>query len=89
MIMMSIEYLARRRLSAIRKGGFGVAKKQKPVSDLTMIAYLLQNLLAIELWRGGLTQAEIGTRLGVATGTVNSMLKGVSREVPTIVHDKE
>ena len=65
-----------------------MAKKQKPVGDLKTIAKLLQNLLAIELWRGGSSQAEIGKRLGVATGTVNKMLKGVSKEVPTIVQGK-
>jgi hypothetical protein len=44
---------------------------------------LLKHLLAIELWRGGLTQSEIKTRLGLGSGTVNGMLKGVSREIPT------
>lgn len=45
--------------------------------------FLLKHLLAIELWRGGLTQAEIKTRLGLGSETVNRMLKGVSREVAT------
>ena len=45
------------------------------------IVHLLQNLLARELWRGGLSQAEIGIRLGVAKGTVNKMLKGVRRDL--------
>jgi predicted transcriptional regulator len=49
--------------------------------DLKTVTQLLQNLLAIELWRGGLSQAEIGKRLGMATGSVNKMLKGVSRDV--------
>lgn len=44
---------------------------------------LLKHLLAIELWRGGLTQAEIKTRLGLGSETVTRMLRGVSREVPT------
>ena len=66
-----------------------MAKKQKSVDDLTTIAQLLQNLLAIELWRGGLIQEEITKRLGLATGTVNKMLKGISREVITIVHDEK
>ncbi|MEO1019277.1 MAG: hypothetical protein AAFY56_16535 [Pseudomonadota bacterium] len=57
-----------------------VARKKLSTEDV-MIG-LLQNLLAIELWRGGLSQAEIGKRLGVATGTVNGMLKGVARHVP-------
>lgn len=42
---------------------------------------LLQNLLAIELWRGGLSQAEIRVRLGVSMVTITKMLKGVSRKV--------
>jgi transposase len=42
---------------------------------------LLRQLLAIELWRGGLTQAEIKTRLGIGSTTVTEWLKGVSREV--------
>jgi transcriptional regulator with XRE-family HTH domain len=51
--------------------------------DLKTVTQLLQNLLAIEFWRGGLSQAEIGKRLGMATGSVNKMLKGVSKEIPT------
>ncbi|MDF3821734.1 hypothetical protein P3G55_17650 [Leptospira sp. 96542] len=43
--------------------------------------FLLRYLLAIELWRAGLSQAEIGKRLGIATGSVNALLKGVSREI--------
>jgi predicted transcriptional regulator len=42
---------------------------------------LLKQLLAIELWRGGLTQAEIKARLGIGSATVSEWLKGVSREV--------
>ena len=42
---------------------------------------LLKQLLAIELWRAGLSQAEIRTRLGMNMNAVNQMLKGVSREV--------
>lgn len=42
---------------------------------------LLRQLLAIELWRGGLTQDEIRKRLGISANTVSDMLKGVSREV--------
>jgi len=61
-----------------------MAKQNKSDDDLKMIAQLLQNLLAIELWRGGLSQSEIRERLGVGIGTVNKMLKGVSKEVLTI-----
>jgi transposase len=42
---------------------------------------LLKQLLAIELWRAGLSQAEIRQRLGVGMNAVNKMLKGVSREI--------
>lgn len=44
-------------------------------------AMLLKQLLAIELWRAGLSQAEIRKRLGISMKAVNEMLKGVSREV--------
>lgn len=54
---------------------------KKTESNEDKILTLLQNLLAIELWRGGLSQADIGVRLGVSTGTANKMLKGVKREV--------
>lgn len=42
---------------------------------------LLKQLLAIELWRAGLSQSEIRTHLGIGMKAVNDMLKGVSREV--------
>ncbi|MGH2974762.1 MAG: hypothetical protein ACRDLL_07840 [Solirubrobacterales bacterium] len=45
--------------------------------------HLLKHLLAIELWRGGLTQSEIRSRLELGSNTVNEMLKGVSREIQT------
>lgn len=61
-----------------------MAKTIGSSDDLSEIAQLLRNLLAIELWRGGLSQAEIGKRLGVATGSVNKMLKGVSKEVTVL-----
>lgn len=47
------------------------------------IIELLQNLLAIELWRNGVSQAEIGKRLHVAKATVVKMLKGMKNFVPT------
>ena len=65
------------------------AKKEKSGDDLKTITQLLQNLLAIELWRGGLSQAEIRKRLGVAIGSVNKMLKGVSREVSTVTRNED
>ena len=45
--------------------------------------WLLQRLLAIELWRGGLSQGEIAKRLSMGTIAVNEILKGVNRAVPT------
>ncbi len=66
-----------------------MGKKQESNDDLKTITKLLQNMLAIELWRGGLTQAEIKERLGVGTSTVNRILKGVSKEVPTTTSGKE
>ncbi len=42
---------------------------------------LLRYVVAIDLWRGGLSQVQIRSRLGLSTTTVNQMLKGVSREI--------
>ncbi len=56
-------------------------KKPEPRTDETVM--LLKHLLAIELWRGGLTQAEIKARLGLGSDVLSGMLKGVSREVRT------
>ena len=56
---------------------------KKNESNDDKIVSLLQNLLAIELWRGGLTQADIRIRLGISTNTANKMLKGVKREIQT------
>jgi DNA-binding CsgD family transcriptional regulator len=42
---------------------------------------LLQHLLAIELWRAGLSQSEIRARLGVNINTISAMLKGVATEI--------
>ena len=43
------------------------------------VAYLLKYLLAIELYRAGLSQAEIRKRLGLDMNVLSGMLKGVSR----------
>lgn len=53
--------------------------KNKATND--DIVLLLKHLLAIELWRGGLSQVEIKNRIGESINTVNAMLKGVSRRV--------
>lgn len=42
---------------------------------------LLKQLLAIELWRAGLSQTEIRKRLGLGMNAVNEILKGVGKEV--------
>jgi predicted transcriptional regulator len=50
---------------------------------------LLKQLLAIELWRAGLSQSEIRSRLGIGMNAVNEMLKGVSRDVTVHVKHTE
>jgi Trp operon repressor len=45
------------------------------------LVLLLKHLVAIELWRGGLSQAQIKTRLGIGSEAITRMLKDVSREV--------
>ena len=56
-------------------------------SDETTL--LLKQLLAIELWRGGLSQQQIRKRLGISNNAVNAMLKGVSRSIRTFTADAE
>jgi transposase-like protein len=63
-----------------------MAKKPATNDDL---AYLLQYLVAIELFRAGLSQNEIRSRLGIDINTVNKMLKGVSRHLETRTDDTE
>lgn len=55
--------------------------KSNEHNDLKEIKYILMQLLAIELWRGGLSQLEIGKHINISVGSVNKMLKGVSRRV--------
>jgi transposase len=50
---------------------------------------LLKRLLAIELWRAGLSQTEIRKRLGLGMNVVNEILKGVSRDVTVNVKRTE
>jgi predicted transcriptional regulator len=52
--------------------------KSAPADETVL---LLKQLLAIELWRSGLSQTEIRKRLGLGMNAVNDMLKGVSKEV--------
>lgn len=66
-----------------------MAKKIDADGDLITISQLLRHLVAIELWRGGLSQSEIGEKLGMAAGSVNKMLKGVRRELFLMAKEKE
>lgn len=66
-----------------------MAKSQESIDVLEAIVLLLQNLLAIELWRGGLSQKEIAKRLCVAKASINKMLKGVKREILTGANGRE
>jgi DNA-binding NarL/FixJ family response regulator len=50
-------------------------KKAKTYDQTELIRYLL----AIELWRSGLTQGQIAKRLSLSNNTVNAMLKGLKR----------
>lgn len=54
-------------------------KESAPANDETVL--LLKQLVAIELWRGGLSQSQIRTRLGLNMNVVNRMLKGVRRQL--------
>jgi hypothetical protein len=53
------------------------------------VAYLLKYLLAIELYRAGLSQAQIRQRLGLSMNVLNGMLKGVSRHALTRTDDAD
>jgi len=44
---------------------------------LANIESLVKQLIATNLAQSGLGQAEIGKKLGVATGTVNKWVKGI------------
>lgn len=66
-----------------------MSNNKESIEALETVTLLLQNLLAIELWRGGLGQVEIGRRLGMRTASVNKMLRGVNREIPTRTNSKE
>lgn len=64
-----------------------MAKRAEPRGDDT--AQVLKHLLAIELYRGGLSQSEIKARLGLGSDAVSAMLKGVSREIVVRVQPGE
>ncbi|OGI82785.1 hypothetical protein A3E95_02190 [Candidatus Nomurabacteria bacterium RIFCSPHIGHO2_12_FULL_44_22b] len=44
------------------------------------ITNLLQQLVAVQLYRSGAIQSEIATNLGIAIGTVNKLVKGVKSQ---------
>jgi DNA-binding MarR family transcriptional regulator len=46
---------------------------------LDKVISLLQHLLALELSRGGVTQADIGKHLKIAKSSVVTMLRGYER----------
>ena len=53
------------------------SKTSKTEDDkLNTLITLTQTLVAIELAKGGLSQAEIGKILGIAAGSVNKLIKG-------------
>jgi Trp operon repressor len=56
----------------------------KALVDTNDQAQLLKYLLVRELWRGGLSQAEIRSRLGLSMNAVNALLKGISRDTTHI-----
>ena len=41
------------------------------------VADLLEHLLAVEMYKGGATQPEIGANLDMSVGKVNKLVKGV------------
>lgn len=53
-------------------------KSNSNIDKTSQMVGLLQQLVAIELLKGGVSQAEIGKRLGIATGSVNKILKGMN-----------
>jgi len=63
-----------------------MASKSTTNDDL---AYLLKFVLAVELYRSGLSQAVIRKRLGLSMNVVNDMLKGVQRHIATRTDDDE
>jgi len=54
-------------------------RRKLPKSEaekLDVLITLMQTLVAIELIKGGLTQAEVGATLGIGAGSVNRLIKG-------------
>jgi transposase len=58
-----------------------IMAKDTPSPSDTQTVKVLQHLLVIELWRGGLSQDQIHRRLGISIDTVNEILKDESRTI--------
>mgnify|MGYP001567657396 CR=1 FL=1 len=54
-------------------------EKHSDGKRLEDLADLMRWLVAIELWKGGVAQADISKRLGIAVGSVNKYVKGIER----------
>lgn len=56
-------------------------REYKEVSKkLTTIERALQHLLAVELYKLDVSQADIGKHLGISTGSANKLLKGIKKK---------
>jgi len=53
----------------------------KEPADTEQIILLLKQLLALELWRAGLSQSEIRKRVGLGMTSLSGILKGVSKGI--------
>lgn len=53
--------------------------QQAGSEDSNVVVVLLRQLVAIELWKAGVSQTEIAKRLRVAKATANKYLKGLKR----------
>ena len=50
------------------------------VKKISGIEKILQHLLAVELYKFDVSQKEIGKHIGIATGSVNKLLKGIKKQ---------
>ena len=67
-----------------------MAKPQLPQSSnkqLERACALLEQLIAVEMYKGGATQPEIADSLGISVGKVNGLVKGV--KIPKNNHGKQ
>lgn len=65
-----------------------MATKRKS-GDIDEVAQLLKHLLAIELYRSGLSKGQIRAQLGLDNNVVSRMLLNVNRHVLTRTDDAE